>query len=50
MDFFLLVNKLHKLSNWINVKISYSGMPNMNSYTYMHNQKVPNNKPNEMGD
>ena len=24
-------------------------MPNMNSYTYMHNQKVPNNKPNETG-
>ena len=24
-------------------------MPNMNSYTYMHNHKVLNDKPNEMG-
>ena len=42
-------NKLHKLFNRTNVKISYSCMPNMNSYTYMHNHKVLNDKPNEMG-
>ena len=41
--------KLHKLFNWTNVKISYSFMPNMNSYTDMHNHKILNNKPNEMG-
>ena len=42
-------NKLHKLFNRNNVKISYSCMPNMNSYTYMHNHKVLNDKPNETG-
>ena len=42
-------NKLHKFFNWTNVKISYSCMPNMNSYTYMHNHKVLNDKPNETG-
>ena len=30
-------------------KISDSCMPNMNSYTYMHNHKVLNDKPNETG-
>ena len=40
-------NKLHKLFNRTNVRISYSCMPNMNSYTYMHNHKVLNDKPNE---
>ena len=42
-------NKLHKLFNQTNVKISYSCMPSMNSYTYMHNHKVLNDRPNEMG-
>ena len=41
-------NKQHRLFNRINIKISYSCMPNMNSYTYMHNHKFLNNKPNEM--
>ena len=40
-------NKLLKLFNRTTVKISYSCMPNMNSYTYMHNHKVLNDKPNE---
>ena len=40
-------NKLHKLFNRIDVKISYSCMPNMNSCTYIHNYYVLNNKPNE---
>ena len=40
-------NKLHKLYNRTTVKISYSCMANMNSYTYMHNHKVLNDKPNE---
>ena len=38
-----------KLFNQTTVKISYNCMPNMNSYTYMHNQKVLNDKPNETG-
>ena len=42
-------NKLHKLFNRTTVKISYSCMPNMNSYTYMHNHKVLNDKPNQTG-
>ena len=42
-------NKLHRLFNRSNVKSSYSCMPNMNSYTYMHNHKVPNDKPIETG-
>ena len=42
-------SKLHKLFNRTNVKISYSCMFSMNSYTYMHNHKVLNGKPNEMG-
>ena len=42
-------NKLHKHFNWTNVKTSYSCMPNMNSYTYMHNHKVLNHKPNQTG-
>ena len=42
-------NKLHKLSNQTNVKISYSCMPNMNSYTYMDNHKVLNDQTNETG-
>ena len=29
--------------------MSYSCMPNMSSYTYMHNHKVLNDKPNETG-
>ena len=33
-------NKLHRLSNRTNVKISYSCMASMNSYTHMHNHKV----------
>ena len=41
--------KLHKIFNRANVKISYSCMPNMNSYTYTHNHKVLNGKPNETG-
>ena len=40
-------NKLHRRFKPTNVKISYSGMTNMNSFTYMHNHKVLNNKPNE---
>ena len=39
-------NKLYRLFNRNNVKISYSCMPSMNSYTYMHNHKVVNDKPN----
>ena len=42
-------NKLHRFFNRTSVKISYSCMPNMNSYTYMHNHKVLNDKPNETG-
>ena len=42
-------NKPQKLFNQTTVKISYSCMSNMNSYTYMHNQKVLNDKPNETG-
>ena len=42
-------NKLHKLFNRATVKISYSCMPNMNSYTYMHNHKVLSDKSNETG-
>ena len=41
--------KLCRLFNWNNVKVSYSCMPNMNCYTYMHNHKVLNDKPNETG-
>ena len=40
-------NKLYRRFKPTNVKISYSGMANMNSFTYMHNHKVLNNKPNE---
>ena len=40
-------DKLHRLFNRTNVKISYSYMPNINSYTYVHNHKVLNDKPNE---
>ena len=40
-------NKLHKLFNRTNVKITYSCMPNMNSYTYIHSHKVLNDKTNE---
>ena len=46
---FPLHDKLHRLFNRANVKISYNCMPNMNSYTYMYNHKVLNEKPNEMG-
>ena len=42
-------NKLHKLFNQTNVKISYSCMPSMNSYIYMHSHKVLNDRPNETG-
>ena len=42
-------NHLHKLFKRINVKISYSCMPNMNSYTCMYNHKVLNEKPDETG-
>ena len=42
-------NKLHKLFNSTNLKRSYSCIPNMNSYTYMHNHKVRNDKPNKTG-
>ena len=40
--------KLHKLFNRTNLKISYSCMPSMNSYTYVRNHNVLNNKPNEL--
>ena len=33
-------NKLYNHFNRTNVKISYSCMPNMNSYIYMHHHKV----------
>ena len=46
---FPLHNKLHKLFNRTNVKTSYSCMPNLNSYTYMRNHKVLNDKPKETG-
>ena len=42
-------NKQHRLFNRTNVKISYRCMPNLNSYTYIHNHKVLNDKPNERG-
>ena len=42
-------NKLQKIFNRTTVKISYSCIPNMNSYIYMHNHKVLNDKPNETG-
>ena len=41
--------KLRKIFNRANVKISYSCMPKMNSYTYTHNQNVLNDKLNETG-
>ena len=40
-------NKRHKLFNRTNVENRYSCMPSMNSYTYVHNHKVLNDKPNE---
>ena len=40
-------NKLHTHFKLTKVKISYSGMANMNSFTYMHNHKVVKNKSNE---
>ena len=39
---FSIHNKLQNLFNRTNVKISYSCMPIMNSYTHMHNHKVLN--------
>ena len=42
-------NKPYILFNRTNVKISYSCMPSMFSYTDMHNHKVLNDKPNEIG-
>ena len=39
--------KLQRLFNRINVKISKRCMPYMNSYTYMHNDKLLNDKPDE---
>ena len=42
-------HKLHKRFNQTIVKITYTCMPNMNSYTYMHNHKVLNDKANETG-
>ena len=33
-------NKLPKVFNRTNVKVSHNCMRNMNSYTYMHNHKV----------
>ena len=42
-------NKLHRLFNCTSVKISYSCLPSMNSYTYMHKHKVLNDKTNETG-
>ena len=42
-------NKLHKFFNRTNVKISDKCKPNMNFYTYAHNHKVLNDKPNETG-
>ena len=42
-------NKLHKLFKRTIVKISYNCMPNMNSYSYMHNHKILNDKPNVTG-
>ena len=40
-------NKLHQLFKRTNVKISYTCIPEMSSYTYMYNRKVLNDKPNE---
>ena len=40
-------NKLYNHFNRTNVKISYSCMPNMNSYIYTHHHKVLNDKPKE---
>ena len=42
-------NKLHRLFNRTNVKIIYSCMPNMNSYTYMHYHKILNDNTKETG-
>ena len=42
-------NKLPRLFNGTKVNIIYSCMPNMNSYTCMHNHKVLNDRPNETG-
>ena len=39
--------KLQRLFNRTNVKIKERCMPYMNFYTYMHNDKVLNDKPNE---
>ena len=33
-------NKLRRHFNWTNVKISYSCMPNMNSYIYMYRTEM----------
>ena len=44
---FPLDKKLHRLFNRTNVKISCSVMPYMNYFTYIHNHKVLNGKPNE---
>ena len=43
---FLPHNNLHRIFNQTNVKISYSCMPNIKSYTYMHDHKVLTDKPN----
>ena len=45
--YFPLHNKLHRLFKKTNMKISFSCMPKMNSYFYMHNHNVLNDKPNE---
>ena len=42
-------NKMHRLFNRTNIKTRYSCVPNINSYNYMHNHKVLNDKPNETG-
>ena len=42
-------SKLNRLFNRTSAKISYSCMSNMNSYSYVHNHKALNCKPNETG-
>ena len=46
---FLSHNKLLRLFNRNNLKISYSCICNMNSNTYIHIHKFLNDKPNETG-
>ena len=46
---FLLIRNCIRFFYRANVKICNSSMPKMNSYTYMYNHKVLNDKPNETG-